>query len=531
MRLKQLFRVDLLRLILALAVGSALLTLANGLQASYRLQRDVVLEATLEANRSYAAKLADNTHQFLTTAQQRLAYSAGLLADQTGHADRLYNEVSRLRDAQQSFNSTVVVDADGRVLAAMPENIGQRLVGTVLDTTGSRGALSSQAPLISKPYVSAAGNLMIHISYPIRGGNGAYQGYVAGTIYLQQNSALQTLLGVHYYRDGSYLYVVDQERRILYHAQRDRIGEVVGGNLAIDAVLRGESGAQNVINSRGVPMLAGYAPVGASGWGVVSQRPVDAALASMGSIMGRMTVYLLPLTLVALGLIWWLAYLISKPLRDLAHAVQAAEAPDVPKQVKGVRAWYFEVHQLRRAALTALTVLHERIGSLNQVTLTDPLTGLLNRRGLQARLKQWQSERRAFSVLAIDTDCFKRINDTLGHAEGDEVLRRIARVMTQQVRGGDICCRTGGEEFLILLPDTGLAEACHLAERLRMAVAAHASGAGQVTVSIGVAHCDGMPEAQGQALRCADAALYRAKQLGRNRTECAPTAEDAAAIH
>lgn len=531
MRLKSLFRLDLLRLILALAVVSAVLTLINGVQATYRIQRDVLLQATLEANRSYAAKLAENTQQFLTTAQQRLAYSAGLLGDTMDDGARLNEEVARLRDAQQAFNSTIVVGSDGRVRAAMPESISQRLVGTLLSTVGAREALDAQAPVISRPYMSAAGNLLIHISYPIRGGDGSYQGYVAGTIYLQQNSVLQTLLGVHYYRDGSYLYVVDQDHRILYHAQQDRVGEVVNGNVVIEAVLRGEAGARELINSRGVPMLAGYAPVGVSGWGVVAQRPVAAALAPAGALMGTMFLHLLPMTIVALALIWWLAYLISKPLRDLANAVQAAEAPEVPQQVKGVRAWYFEVRQLRRAALTALTVLHERIGSLNRVTLTDGLTGLLNRRGLQATLREWQTMRRPFSVLAIDADRFKAVNDTYGHAEGDEVLRRLARIMVNLVRGGDLCCRTGGEEFLILLPETGLQEACQLAERLRKTVEAQAPGAGRVTISVGVAYCDGAADHQGRTLRCADAALYRAKQLGRNRIECEPTTESEAAIH
>ncbi|MGM3262602.1 cache domain-containing protein, partial [Klebsiella pneumoniae] len=130
--------------------------------------------------------------------------------------------------------------------------------------------LAARQPMISDPYQSATGKLLVSLSHPIFDRQGRYRGYVSGTLYLRQRSALHTLLGKHYYRDGSYLYVVDRHGRLLYHADGKRVGDYVVGNPAVKAVMRGERGAQQVRNHLGVAMLAGYAPVTATGWGIIA---------------------------------------------------------------------------------------------------------------------------------------------------------------------------------------------------------------------------------------------------------------------
>ncbi len=159
----------------------------------------------------------------------------------------------------------------------------------------------------------------------------------------------------------------------------------------------------------------------------------------------------------------------------------------------------------------------------------DDLTGLLNRRAIQQRLRE-EAERlrrygQAYSVLSIDVDHFKRINDRFGHPAGDAVLREVGRVLRQVGRTVDHVARTGGEEFWMLVPSTGVDGALQVAERLRRAVGemsvATPRGVVTLTVSIGVAvadHGDEPPESLMQRL---DAALYRAKQAGRDRVELA----------
>jgi diguanylate cyclase (GGDEF)-like protein len=164
---------------------------------------------------------------------------------------------------------------------------------------------------------------------------------------------------------------------------------------------------------------------------------------------------------------------------------------------------------------------------LVEQAITDPLTGTYNRRHLQTQLDRLNlpsGEMRGPTpaLLAIDIDHFKRINDTHGHATGDAVLRALVALIATRQRLGDVLFRTGGEEFMLLLPRTPPAAAQALAEDLRRRVEAAALLPDRpVTVSIGIASL--RPEGGVDAwLRAADAALYRAKQGGRNRVELAP---------
>lgn len=166
---------------------------------------------------------------------------------------------------------------------------------------------------------------------------------------------------------------------------------------------------------------------------------------------------------------------------------------------------------------------HQDKENLRREADTDPLTQLTNRRGFDAGAEQevvaCEVNGRPATVMMIDIDHFKSVNDTHGHDGGDIVLRSVAASLAEHVRTADVLARFGGEEFAVLMPGADLADATARAETLRAAVAdlavEVASGTVvQVTVSIGVAAYDGSIE---EALQRADAALYRAKQSGRNR--------------
>ncbi|WPX30287.1 MULTISPECIES: cache domain-containing protein [unclassified Pseudomonas] len=264
------FSINLRRLIITLALLSAALTLVNSLYASYRVQRQLLIDNTLEANRVYATKLANSTDVFLIAARQQLAYSAALLADQLENKQMLQSEVRRLQFQTNSFNSVAIVDGQGWILAVSPDLFAGKQ--KMAKTPGAIEALAKQQPLISQPYISLAGNLVVFISHPIVDQAGHYFGYVGGTLYLKKKSILNDLLGEQYYHDGSYLYVVDQNRRLLYHPDPARVGQIVHGNPVVEAVIRGENGKKRLINSKGVSMLAGYANVPSAHWGIVAQK-------------------------------------------------------------------------------------------------------------------------------------------------------------------------------------------------------------------------------------------------------------------
>ncbi len=166
---------------------------------------------------------------------------------------------------------------------------------------------------------------------------------------------------------------------------------------------------------------------------------------------------------------------------------------------------------------------HERFTALSRLALTDPVTALANRRGGEEALAREVARARRtgapLSLVLFDIDRFKNINDRSGHAVGDRVLRGISEILSASQRGSDLAMRWGGEEFLVLLPDVGLAGARIFAERVRENVQnLTVADAGRITVSAGVSELVG-DEDPAVALARADANLYRAKAGGRNRVE------------
>lgn len=174
-----------------------------------------------------------------------------------------------------------------------------------------------------------------------------------------------------------------------------------------------------------------------------------------------------------------------------------------------------------------ITVRKEMEAQLQKLASTDPLTGLFNRRVFLERLEQERAKvvrlpHYVVVVLMLDLDFFKRINDTYGHATGDEVLKVFAEIVRNNSRAIDVPARLGGEEFAILLIGADKNDAMTMAERLREQVAAilidHEAGPVQVTVSIGAAALSAGDINAEVVLHRADAALYEAKDRGRNQT-------------
>jgi diguanylate cyclase (GGDEF)-like protein len=165
----------------------------------------------------------------------------------------------------------------------------------------------------------------------------------------------------------------------------------------------------------------------------------------------------------------------------------------------------------------------------------DGLTGLLNRRALEQRLRALTDEARAggagLAIMFLDIDHFKAINDTYGHAGGDLCLQAVAGRINAELRSGDYLGRWGGEEFVALLPGSNIDDARQVSERVRSSIAGNPFAFEQhnmpVTISIGIAVLDPLRDNAATLTARADAALYRAKQGGRNRVEA--TAEAVAA--
>ncbi len=289
-------------------------------------------------------------------------------------------------------------------------------------------------------------------------------------------------------------------------------------------------------------------PASPLGWRVVVRQPLDVALADLRELQRVVLGASVLASLFFLVLAWWGAGVISRPLEALtrrAHRVEqgdenvaldtganSAELRHLSAALKGMagtliarrRALEQSNHELEGKVAERTAELARSNAELERLVRHDALTGLPNRRACDERLAlEFERMRRtglSYAVMVLDVDHFKQVNDGHGHAVGDRVLRHVAEVLRRHLRSTDFVGRSGGEEFLVLLPQTPPDEALRVAQKLRHAVdIAEPPVVEHLSLSIGVSVADPTQGDAEMAVRLADDQLYRAKQNGRNRVE------------
>lgn len=275
------------------------------------------------------------------------------------------------------------------------------------------------------------------------------------------------------------------------------------------------------------------------GWYIVVREPAEIAFADSHNAMLRSLIVGLAIAFVAGVMAWMAAGRLSDHL-----ATMAKSARDVEMGLPGASIALLDSSAEVHALSTALNSMTQRLISLNEQmedkvkvrtqeleaanreldrqSRSDHLTGVLNRRGFEAQLKIALSSAKRrnspLSVVMIDLDHFKQVNDTHGHDVGDQVIRHLSDTMRQRVRDSDIVARLGGEEFVVMLPDTDIKGAQILAEELVKVISSRpAPVAGKVTISAGVSQLDTSLSDATEMLKGADEALYVAKRSGRNQ--------------
>ena len=506
--------IDLRVIILFFVLLSVLATLCNSLIVAYRVQRDALIHVTLDSNSAYAAKVASSIGAFLHSAQGRMKYSANVLATHWDEPQALRDETNRLQQQDADLNAIAIIDSSGKVLQAAPEDLVEN---SSLHSANLQQALAVHGPLVSLAYTSTTGHLVVFISQPIIGSSGRFLGVIGGSVYLMQKSALHTLISRHFYNEGTYVFVVDGNRRLLYHPDQQRIGEILKPSNAMDAAFRGENGAMEVMDDKGEQLLAGYAQVPDAHWAVVALQPRERTLAPLAPLMSHIIMGMIPASIVGLGLILAGTYLISRPLRQLSRAATQLTDPETETQLLNVQAWYRDACAIRRALLSGVRLMQQKLGHLSHEALSDALTGLANRRAMGSLLELLSETEQTYVVLSLDIDHFKRVNDTFGHDVGDTALKHVAEIIKSNSRASDLSCRAGGEEFTLIMPATTIAIAKSIAERIRDNVEFNElPEVGKLTISIGVA-CREEAATSNAVLKLADERLYLAKQGGRNR--------------
>lgn len=366
---------------------------------------------------------------------------------------------------------------------------------------------------------------------------------VATSIAQNDMAGLDTVVALGTERLESYglleLAVVDDDGRVLAHASPERFNRVLSDPFTVLSINSdGPVWTRELGTLRlGVPAVSGIR------WATVTARfslaGLETSLTAVRRrwVFGTLALFLIIASAVFLGL----NRVVIRPVRVLEHSVRrmgeghlstrvppllGREMADLSNIVNRMaEALQTERENLERTVALRTRELSDANARLERLAVTDGLTGLFNHRrfqeALHSELLRCERHKRPLAVLMLDVDFFKRVNDSLGHPAGDELLRRLAEVLGADLRQTDLIARYGGEEFAVLLPETTKAEALQVAERMREAVELklneHDTWKQKITVSVGAATFPEDAKTAEQVLEAADQALYVAKRQGRNR--------------
>ena len=431
---------------------------------------------------------------------------------------RLTDYLSSVKERfKTDYNQLIVVNAAGAPVATSTAGAGSvPLPPDWLEQARTRDAIVGAVY-----WDSAAAKPLMTLGVPISTNDGRFLGAFAAQLDL---SAIAGSLKTFAEEQSNTLYLVAGRGALLLAStgispelMRDSLSPRVVDQLTQEGRLSTEYN-----NYAGVDVLGALAAIHRLDWSVVAEIPADVAYAQVAHLRNLALVTVSVLLLVIGGLAYLLGLTIVLPLDRMARGARQVAEGDLsvalPVVGGGEAAYVTEVFN------EMVTRVRDSREELERLSRTDGLTGLPNRRHLMETLekevRRAKRNERPFSLLMVDVDHFKRYNDTFGHLAGDEVLMRLAHVLSAAIRTADYAARYGGEEFTVVLPETSLDRALEVAERIRAKIeeqAFGADGAGRITLSIGMAEHPADGATVERVISAADSALYAAKEHGRNR--------------
>lgn len=497
---------------------AVVLTFMLCVQSAYRAQKQSLENSYLENNTQYAQKLSYTTENVLKNMQNDLSNSVKQLQVLSG--DQLQKELDHIWEFRKYyFNSMLYVDKQLNVLA-ISSPFPTVKVGDTMQTAGFLAANKQRQPFISEPYIGATGKMLILVTVPVFKDTGEYNGMLAGTIYLHEPNVLNETLTQNFYSNGSLVFVTDDTGQIIYHPKHKQIGGIVDEK-SHTVLTASNLGKAVLINEKNQEIFSGFAQEKLTNWVIVVATPSDIVKQPSYELIKNMVMMSLPFFIIILVIVLFLAIRISRPLYQLARYSEniVNVKGDVNTHLPPVKSVVYEVKQLHHSIQETVFELQRHIHQLDIDLQTDALTNILNRRTFNLAISDHIKSYTPFSLIFVDIDFFKKVNDTYGHLVGDDVLKFLAKMMRELSREGDLCFRYGGEEFAIIIPNNDRDTAYTVAERLRKALETTPSPTGEaVKISLGIAVYpdDGMKVKE--IIAAADAALYRSKSTGRNKT-------------
>lgn len=425
-------------------------------------------------------------------------------------------------------NGVVAVSREGVGLADHPA-LPQRVGATFADLEYFRETMARGAASLGKPRIGRFTRLPgVAFAVPIPGEDSRIGGVLVGYANLGDANLFGKLENAGVGKTG-WLAVNDARHRLIVGiSDPKRILQPFpppGVNLMLDRYAAGYEGSGISVNSQGLEVLSSAKQIGKTGWFVQAVLPTEEAFRPIRSMQLRIYVLAALLSVGFTLLVWLVIRRLLRPLAEASAEIRAMASGEreLRELVIGQRDEVGKLLESFNILFRQRQVLEE---DLERLARTDSLTGLPNRRYFMETAAQELARTGRFggtlSILMLDLDRFKKVNDTYGHKAGDLVLKKLAETCRATLREVDFTARLGGEEFAVLLPGTDHAAALEVAERLRQAVAAAEVTLTpdtrlRFTASFGVATLFDPAASVDTLLNQADHALYEAKHLGRNR--------------
>jgi diguanylate cyclase (GGDEF)-like protein len=454
---------------------------------------------------------------------------------------QLQNYLESVRQRFADYEELLVVDPKGRIVATTAEKDGVLELPDEWDRLASAGK-----PILGTPYDDESlGKKVMLIGEPIRSVHDRFLGILAAKLNFR---GIGEVLRTHSRGAITELSVIGRDGNALACAVAEgdgpRLSPVEPAVAA--ALFSKKSPSLEYRDARGRAAVGSLEPLQQFDAGVLAQLDRRTAYAQI-SRLGNITLALTASLLVVIGLAASLLGLtIVRPLGRLARGSAKVAGGDLTIAIPVIgenevaRLTHLFNNMVLRLAhsrdqLDAKNdALRGKNAELQTLSMTDSLTALHNRlslmRALSREVERSQRHDHVFAVLMIDVDHFKRLNDAHGHLAGDQVLRGIAKLLEHAIRAGDCAARYGGDEFVIVLPETDLETAMQVAERIRDRASAVTptliDAPWEVSLSVGVSMYPDSATDPDTLLREADAALYEAKRAGRNRVIAASSPAD-----
>jgi diguanylate cyclase (GGDEF)-like protein len=508
--------------ILALAVLGTVIPAGVSLGVAYsqnrRAREEKITQDLLSQSRQTAGAmgvwLKERTYDLRVFASSdEVSNNLNRFASSSIVGGRLGEYLRSLHERFPDFDQLMVLDPTGRMLASS----AQQLTRVQLPADWQK-TLRQQNQLVSDAYwddKTKKGKLIVAV--PVQRADGKLLGAFAAELTLLP---IQAQLKAFAPDTSGRIYLIHRDGSFIASS-----GEI-SAELLKTKVRRGvlerfsthQDGAVSYA-SYGREVVGSLSRVPQTPWAVVAEVSSDAAFAEVRHFRNVALLVSFALLLVVAGTAYWLGHIIVRPLERLAEGAAEVSTGDLDVDLPDTGGG--EVGALTLVFNHMVKRLREGREELQQLSVTDGLTGLTNHRSMMQRLKEEtlraNRNKHAFAVIMADVDHFKSYNDTFGHPAGDEVLKRVATLLRDTTRMVDCVARYGGEEFAVLLPETDTAGALEVAERIRKRVESELFPERAITLSIGVAEFPKNADQAETLLAAADAALYEAKRGGRNQ--------------